>query len=113
MTKRDFFTAIMNGETPDERMRAIAAKALESMDKAAEKRRSTPSKTAIANREIGAKILDYLTENGTQTTETVANVFGISTAKVTAAIKDYVAAGSIVKGKAKDGKSVRVTLSAA
>lgn len=73
MTNRDFFKTISVNETLPADVREHADKMLAQMDATLEKRKATPSKTAIANEPIKAAIFEWLMG---QTEPVTASVVG-------------------------------------
>ena len=71
MTNRDFFKTISANENLPADVREHADKMLAQMDATLEKRRATPSKTAIANEPIKAAILEWLMEQTEPVTASV------------------------------------------
>ena len=85
MTKREMFEAIVNGNVTEEVV-AMAQSELVKMDERNEKRKNSPSKTAIANEPIKAQIVEVLTTEPL-TASDVANAVGISTQKASALLR--------------------------
>ena len=85
MTKREMFEAIVNGNVTEEVV-AMAQNELVKMDERNEKRKNSPSKTAIANEPIKAQIVEVLTTEPL-TASDVANAVGISTQKASALLR--------------------------
>ena len=91
MTKRDFFTAIANGQITEE-LQTEAKAYLAKMDEALEKRKHTLSKKQEENEGVKAAILEILgTEPKTATT--VGEAMGISTQKASALLRQLVTDG--------------------
>ena len=108
MTKREFYTAVING-TITEEMQAFAHEAIAKLDERNRKRAETPTKKQIANAEIIAKIAEVLTEEPKLASE-IAEAVGISVSQASALAKkvDGVTVTDVkVKGK---GKKVGYTL---
>ena len=63
-TKRDFLKGIVEGAVVTAEQAAFAAKEIEALDKRNEKRKATPSKTAIANEPIKKAIVEFLEGKG-------------------------------------------------
>ena len=85
MTRREMFEAIVNGNVTEEVV-AMAQNELVKMDERNEKRKNSPSKTAIANEPIKAQIVEVLTTEPL-TASDVANAVGISTQKASALLR--------------------------
>lgn len=85
MTRREMFEAIVNGNVTEEVV-AMAQSELVKMDERNEKRKNSPSKTAIANEPIKAQIVEVLTTEPL-TASDVANAVGISTQKASALLR--------------------------
>lgn len=85
MTRREMFEAIVNGNVTEEVV-AMAQSELVKMDERNEKRKNSPSKTAIANEPIKAQIVEVLTHEPL-TASDVANAVGISTQKASALLR--------------------------
>ena len=93
MTNREFFEAIQNG-TMSKEVQAHATAEIEKMNARNEKRAAMPSKIAIANEPIKAKILAFLTEKGEQiVTSEIGVAVGISTAKASVLCRQLYADG--------------------
>lgn len=104
MTNREFLTAVANGNITDE-VRAAASAAITKMDERNAKRASKPSKTALENEPIKAKIATFMGEHPIALASEIAYGVGISTAKASALARQMVADGRLtvkdvkVKGK--------------
>lgn len=102
MTKREMFEAIVNGNVTDEVVE-MARVEIEKLDARNAKRRNTPSKTAVANEPIKAKITEVLT-NEPQTASEIATKVEISVNKASALLRqiDGLTVTEVkVKGKGK------------
>lgn len=91
MTNVEFLQAVVDGNVNDEVV-AYAAAQIEKVHKANEKRRNTPSKTAIANAPIIEALTDALTAEA-QTAADLAAKVSISTQKASALLRQMVANG--------------------
>ena len=103
MTKREFFEAVMALENVDAELVLFAEQEIEKMNERNAKRKSTPSKTAIANEPIKAQIVEVLTETPQSASE-IAEKVGISTQKCSALlrqIENLTVTELKVKGKGK------------
>jgi predicted HTH transcriptional regulator len=104
MTKREFLEVVMELGHPE--AAEFAAKELEKMDRALEKRRSKPSKAQLANAPIIQQIVSEILEEKEYTTASeVAEVLEISVQKASAVLRQAVSEGKVevadvkVKGK--------------
>lgn len=104
MTKREFLEVVMGLEHPE--AAEFAAKELEKMDKALEKRRSKPTKAQIANAPIIQQIVsEILEEKEFKTASEVGEILEISVQKASAVLRQAVSEGKVevadvkVKGK--------------
>lgn len=96
MTKREFYTAIMNGEI-DEQVKLFASEELEKMDAANEKRRNTLSKKAQENQPLLQKITDEILTDEPKTATDVAAVLEVSVQKASGLLRRLVEDGKAVK----------------
>lgn len=102
MTKREMFEAIVNGNITEEVI-TMAQNEIVKMDERNAKRKNAPSKTAIANEPIKAKIKKVLTSEP-QTASEIAEKVEISTQKCSALLRqiDGLTVTEVkVKGKGK------------
>lgn len=97
MTKREFYTAIMNGEI-DEQVKLFASEELEKMDAANEKRRNTLSKKAQENLPLLQQITDEILTEEPKTATDVAAILEVSVQK----------ANGLLRRLVEDGKAVKV-----
>lgn len=93
MTKREFYTTIMNGEI-DEQVKLFASEELEKMDAANEKRRNTLSKKAQENLR---QITDEILTEEPKTATDVAAVLEVSVQKASGLLRRLVEDGKAVK----------------
>lgn len=106
MTKREFYTAIMNGEI-DEQVKLFASEELEKMDAANEKRRNTLSKKAQENLPLLQQITDEILTDEPKTATDVAAVLEVSVQKASGLLRRLVEDGKAakvdvkIKGKGK------------
>lgn len=96
MTKREFYTAIMNGKI-DERAKLFASEELEKMDAANEKRRNTLSKKAQENLPLLQKITDEILTDEPKTATDVAAVLEVSVQKASGLLRRLVEEGKAAK----------------
>lgn len=92
MTNREFYNAITNGTINDEVI-DFAKAALEKLDATNEKRRNTPSKTAIENQPLIHEIVTSILSSEPKTATDVAAVLGVSVQKASALLRAIVADG--------------------
>lgn len=92
MINREFYNAIVNGTINDEVI-AHATAALEKLDATNEKRRNTPSKTAIENQPLVDEIVTSILTSEPKTATDVAIVLGITVQKASALLRAIVADG--------------------
>lgn len=85
MTQREFLQNVIAANVNEE-MTAYATEAIAKLDK----RKETPSKTAIEFEKLTMDIYDQLDKNTTYTAMTVGEQFNISTQKATAVLKALV-----------------------
>lgn len=104
MTKREFLEIVMGLGHPE--AAEFAAKELEKMDRALEKRRSKPTKAQIANAPIIQQIVsEILEEEEFKTASEIAEILDISVQKASAVLRQAVSEGKVevedvkVKGK--------------
>lgn len=105
MTTRELLNSVINANLSEEATEKAQA-LLAQLDKRNEKRANTPSKTAIANEPIKARIIGLL--NGTpKTAAEVGQTLEITPQKASALLRQLVESGSVestevkVKGKGK------------
>lgn len=96
MTKREFYTAIMNGEI-DEQVKLFASEELEKMDAANEKRRNTLSKKAQENQPLLQQITNEILTDEPKTATDVAAVLKVSVQKASGLLRRLVEEGKAVK----------------
>lgn len=96
MTKREFYTAIMNGEI-DEQVKLFASEELEKMDAANEKRRNTLSKKAQENQPLLRLITDEILGDEPKTATDVAAVLEVSVQKASGLLRRLVEEGKAAK----------------
>lgn len=96
MTKREFYTAIMNGEI-DEQVKLFASEELEKMDAANEKRRNTLSKKAQENLPLFEKIMNEILDDEPKTATDVATVLEVSVQKANGLLRRLADEGKIDK----------------
>ena len=101
MTNREFFEAVQKG-TINADVQAHATAEIDKMNARNEKRATTPSKTAVANEPLKAKIIEFLTEKGEPIlTSVIGEAVEISTSKATALLKQLENDGKIIGEEAK------------
>ena len=88
MKIRDFYTAVAANEANTEEVRQHAQDELNKMDAANEKRRNTPSKTAVANGLLADELVTKLEKNIVYTSAQIGEMMGgIHSSKATALIR--------------------------
>ena len=75
MTRREMFEAIVNGNITEEVV-AMAQNEIVKMDERNAKRKNTPSKTALANEPIKARIVEVLTDEPMTASEVGPDSYG-------------------------------------
>ena len=107
VTEREFLTSIKAGAVITAEQEAFAAARIVKLDERNEKRKATPSKTAIANEPIKADIVKALEGKGPTPAAAIGTALGITTQKASALARQLVEAGTLevfevkVKGKGK------------
>lgn len=96
MTKREFYTAIKNGEI-DEQVKLFASEELEKMDAVNEKRRNTLSKKAQENQPLLDKIESEILTEEPKTATDVAAALEVSVQKASGLLRRLVEEGKAVK----------------
>lgn len=96
MTKREFYTAVMNGEI-DEQIKLFASAELEKLDAANEKRRNTMSKKARENLPLFEKIMNEILDDEPKTATDVATVLEVSVQKANGLLRRLADEGKINK----------------
>lgn len=107
MTMREFFNAVL-GANINEEMNAKATEEIAKLDKKNEKRSSKPSKVALANEPIKAKIVEFVTSKGKSIASEIAEGLEITTQKASALCRQLVEAGVFVSGETKIPKKGKV-----
>lgn len=96
MTKRDFMTAIANGEMTDE-LKEYAAAEIRKIDAANEARRAKTSKKAAENAPLMDKIYEDILGDEPVTATVVGELMEISTQKASALLRKMVDEGRAAK----------------
>ena len=96
MTKREFYTAIKNGEI-DEQVKLFATEELEKMDAVNEKRRNTLSKKAQENQPLLDKIEREILTEEPKTATDVAAILEVSIQKASGLLRRLVEDGKAAK----------------
>ena len=107
-TQREFLKGIKAGATITAEQEAFATALIGKLDKRNEKRKATPSKTAIANEPIKADIVKLLTEKGVGIAASVAADLGITTQKASALLRQLTEEGVLVADEVKIPKKGKV-----
>ena len=108
MTQREFFAGIVEGATITAEQATFAVEAIAKLDKRNEKRAATPSKTAIANEPIKAKIVKFLEGRELTPANIIAEGVEITTQKASALCRQLVEAGTLVVADIKVVKKGKV-----
>lgn len=108
MTQREFFAGIVEGTVVTAEQATFAVDAIAKLDKRNEKRAATPSKTAIANEPIKAKIVEFLTGRELTPANIIAEGVEITTQKASALCRQLVEAGTLVVADIKVAKKGKV-----
>ncbi len=95
MTYREFYQAIVNGETNEE-ITAFAESAIAKLDSKNANRNSKPSKTAIENEPIKKRILEFLTDKPSTISAEIGSAVGITTQKAATLCKQLANEGKLV-----------------
>ena len=100
MTKREFFTAIINANISED-ITTQAELYVAQLDKENERRRNTPTPRQRENEEIMEKIIASMEKGVTYTAASLAEVVGVSTAKVSALCTKLADSERLVRGETK------------
>ena len=100
-TQRDFFKGIVEGAVITAEQAAYAADAIAKLDKRNEKRKTTPSKTAIENAPIKEKIVEFLEGKGPTPANAIGEGVGITTHKASALCRQLVEVGELTVADVK------------
>lgn len=101
ITQRDFFKGIVEGAVITAEQAAYAADAIAKLDKRNEKRKTTPSKTAIENAPIKEKIVEFLEGKGPTPANAIGEGVGITTQKASALARQLVEVGELTVADVK------------
>ena len=100
MTYREFYTAIVNGETSEE-ITAFAQTAIAKLDSKNANRNSKPSKVAIANEPIKEAILAYVKENPNSISTDIGKAVNITTQKAATLCRQLTESGKLIGEEVK------------
>jgi predicted transcriptional regulator len=100
-TERTFLEGITEGTVVTAEQAAFAAKRIEALNKRNEKRKATPSKTAIENAPMKEKIVEFLEGKGPTPANAIGEGVGITTQKASALARQLVEAGELTVAEAK------------
>ena len=101
-TERAFLEGITEGAVITAEQAAFAAKKIEALNKRNEKRKATPSKTAIENAPIKATIIEFLKgRENPLPANVIGEGVGITTQKASALCRQLVEAGELTVAEAK------------
>ena len=106
MTNREFYTSISNGIVNDEVI-AHAKAAIAKLDTANANRKSTPSKTAIANEPIKVAIVELLKSNGAMVASAIGAALTTEENKVSTS-KASALCGQLVKAEILAVEDIKV-----
>ena len=101
MTTREFYSAIASSTVLPTEVVEFASAAIAKMDAANNKRRNTPSKTALANAPLIKQIVDEILSDTPVTAMEVAERLGVSTQKASALLRQITAEGIAEQGEGK------------
>ena len=108
VTEREFLTSIKAGAVITAEQEAFAGARIVKLDERNEKRKATPSKTAIANEPIKADIIKFITEKGVGVASVVGEALGITTQKASALLVQLAKEGVLEVGEVKVPKKGKV-----
>ena len=109
MTQREFFAGIVEGATITAEQATFAVEAIKKLDDRNKKRADKPSKTAIENAPIKAKIAEFLKEKATYLPASlIAQGVEITTQKASALCRQLVETGTLVVEDIKVAKKGKV-----
>ena len=100
MTKREFLTAVSNGEMTDE-LKEFAAAEIEKMNNSAAARAAKPSKAQVENAPLVDRIVNEVLGAEPKTATEVAEVLEMSVQKASALLRMTVAQGRAVQTEVK------------
>lgn len=100
MTEREFLNSVISNNITEDTIKH-AEDGIAKLNAKNAKRASTPSKTAIANEPIKAKIVEYLGQNGSATASDLSSALEISTQKASALARQLVESGTLTVTEVK------------
>lgn len=100
MTKREFLTAVSNGEMTDE-LKDFATAEIEKMDNSAAARAAKPSKAQLENAPLVDRIVNEILGTEPKTATEVAEVLEVNVQKASALLRMTVAQGRAVQTEVK------------
>lgn len=112
MTYREFYTAIVNGETSEELI-AFAQNAIVKLDERNARKASAPKKVNSENVALMGKIAELMADGETRIAKAIGEALEISTAKASGLCGQMVKNGTLTAGEVKIpkvGKRVTYTL---
>ena len=115
MTKREFLTAVSNGEMTDE-LKDFATTEIEKMDNSAAARAAKPSKAQLENAPLVDRIVNEILGTEPKTATEVAEVLEVNVQKASALLRMAVAQERAVQTEVKlpkKGKAKAYSLAAA
>ena len=107
MTKREFLTAVSNGEMTDE-LKDFATAEIEKMDNSAAVRAAKPSKVQLENAPLVDRIVNEILGTEPKTATEVAEVLEVNVQKASALLRMTVAQGRAVQTEVKLPKKGKV-----
>lgn len=100
MTRRDFFTTIMNAENLSDEIRAFARGSLEKLDETNAKRAAKPSKAAVENAPLIAQAVELLGDEP-KTASDLTEAMDLKVQKVSALLRAAVKEGKAISHDVK------------
>ena len=100
MTKREFLTAVSNGEMTDE-LKDFATTEIEKLDNSAAARAAKPSKAQLENAPLVDRIVNEILGTEPKTATEVAEVLEVNVQKASALLRMTVAQGRAVQTEVK------------
>ena len=100
MTKREFLTAVSNGEMTDE-LKEFATAEIKKMDDSAAARAAKPSKTQLENAPLVERIVNEILGDEPKTATEVAEILEVKVQKASGLLRMAVAQGHAVQTEVK------------
>ena len=105
---RDFMNEVMNCEAISDNARAFAKYSLYKLDARNQARRENLTDEQIANNELKVKMLATFADHPEQNAKAVATVFGVTTQKASALLRQLETDGKLTATYTKEGKTYRL-----